>query len=122
MMIHQICAHGPLRGHGGLQTNQLRVPDGLAKCLLLRRAQLNQWAHYIVVVHISVGEVRSRTDWDLVWTGPNPAVPVPVWDFPKIPGLLGLRSGHSHIARDHLRPGLDQDRMTYISNMLILYF
>ena len=72
--------------------------------------------------HASVGEVQSGTNWDPVWTGPNPAVPVPVWDFPKIPGPLGLRSGHSHIARDHLRPGLDRDRVTYISNMLILYF
>ena len=70
----------------------------------------------------SVGKVRSQTDWDPVQTGPNPAVPVPVWDFPKNSGLLGLRSGHSHIAQDHLRPSLDQDRITYISNMLILYF
>ena len=50
------------------------------------------------VVQSSVGEVRSRTDWDPVWTGPNPAVPVQVRDFPKITGPLGLRSGHSHIA------------------------
>ena len=57
----------------------------------------------------SVGEVRSRTDWDPVWTGPNPAVPVQVWDFPENTGPLGLRSGHSHIARDRLRPGLDRD-------------
>ena len=70
----------------------------------------------------SVGEVWSGTDWDPVWTRPNPAVPVPVWDFPKNPRPLGLRSGHSHIARDRLRPGLDPDRITYISNMLILFF
>ena len=70
----------------------------------------------------SVGEVHSQTDWDPVWTRPNPAVPVPVWDFPKNPGPLGLQSGHSHIAQDRLRPGLDQDCIIYISNMLILYF
>ena len=70
----------------------------------------------------SVGEVRSRTDWDPVWTGPNSAVLVPVWDFPKNTGPLGSRSGHSHIARDHLRPGLDRDRITYISYMLIFFF
>ena len=70
----------------------------------------------------SVGEVWSRTDWDPVWTRPNPAVPVPVWDFPKNPGPLGLQSGHSHIARDRLRPSLDRDRITYtISNMLIFF-
>ena len=60
----------------------------------------------------SVGEVRSQTDWDPVWTGPNPAVPVPVWDFPKNPGPLGPRSQHSHIAPDRLRPGLDRDCIT----------
>ena len=70
----------------------------------------------------SVGEVRSQTDWDPVWTGPNPTVPVQVWDFPKNTRLLGLRSGHSHIARDRLRPGLDRDRISYISNMLVFYF
>ena len=75
-----------------------------------------------MVVIISVGEVRSQTDWDPVWTGPNPAVLVLVWDFPKNPGPLGPRSQHPHIAQDHLRPGLDRDRITYISNMLILYF
>ena len=52
----------------------------------------------------SFGEVRFQTDWDLVWTGPNPAVPVPVWDFPKNAGPLGLRSVHSHLAQD--RPDL----------------
>ena len=52
----------------------------------------------------SVGEVRSGTDWDPVWTGPNPAVPVPVWDFPKNPGPLGLRSGHSNLAQDRPDP------------------
>ena len=46
----------------------------------------------------SVGEVQSCTDWDLVWTGPNPAVPVQVPDFPKDTRPLGFRSGHSHIA------------------------
>ena len=56
MMIHRICAHGPLHGRGGLQTNQRQVLDGLAKCLLLRRAQLNQRAHYIVVVHIALDQ------------------------------------------------------------------
>ena len=70
----------------------------------------------------SVGEVRSRTDWDPVWTGPNPTVPVPVWDFPKNVGPLGLWSGQSHIAQDSPRPGLDQDCSTYISTILILYF
>ena len=65
---------------------------------------------------ISVGEVRSRADWDPVWTGPNSAVPVPVWDFPKKAGPLGLRSGQSHIGRDGPRPGLDQDRLNYLSN------
>ena len=59
----------------------------------------------------SVGEVRSRTDWNPVWTRPNPTVPVQVWDFPENIGPLGLRSGHSHIARDRLRPGLDRDRI-----------
>ena len=59
----------------------------------------------------SVGEVQSRTDWNPVWTRPNPTVPVQVWDFPKNTGPLGLRSGHSHIARDRLRPGLDWDRI-----------
>ena len=49
-------------------------------------------------IHYSVGEVRSQTDWDPVWTGPNPAVPVPVWDFPKNTGPLGLQSGQFHIA------------------------
>ena len=66
----------------------------------------------------SVGEVRSRTDWDPVWTRPNPAVLVLVQDFPKNPGPLGLWSGHSHIARDCLRPGLDWDHSTYISTVL----
>ena len=47
------------------------------------------------VVKASVGEVRSWTDWDLVWTRPNPAVPVWVWDFPKNLGPLGLWSGQS---------------------------
>ena len=47
---------------------------------------------------VSVGEVQSQTDWDPVWTGPNSAVLVPVWDFPKNTGPLGSRSGHSHIA------------------------
>ena len=70
----------------------------------------------------SVGEVQSRTNWDPVWTGPNPTVPVQVWDFPKNTRPLGLQSGHSHISQDCLRPGLDQDRITYISNMLIFYF
>ena len=46
----------------------------------------------------SVGEVRSQTDWNPVWTGPDPAVPVPVWDFPKNTGPLGLQSGQFHIA------------------------
>ena len=46
----------------------------------------------------SVGEVRSQTDWDPVWTGPNPVVLVLVWDFPKNMGPLGLRSGQFHIA------------------------
>ena len=70
----------------------------------------------------SVGEVRSRTDWDPVWTGPNPAVPVLVWDFPKNSGPLGLLSRHSHITRDHLRPGLDRDHLPYISSIQIIYF
>ena len=70
----------------------------------------------------SVGEVWSRADWDLVWTGPNPVVPVLVWDFPKNTGLLGLQSRHSHIARDRLRPGLDWDHLTYISSIQIIYF
>ena len=64
-----------------------------------------------LVIQSSVGEVQSRTDWDPVWTRPNPAVPVQVWDFPENTGLLGLRSGHSHIARDCLRPGLDRDHI-----------
>ena len=46
----------------------------------------------------SVGKVQSQTDWDPVSTGPNPVVPVPVWDFPKNTGPLGLRSGQFHIA------------------------
>ena len=37
-------------------------------------------------------------------------------------GPLGPRSGHSHFARDRLRPGLDWDRITYISYMLIFFF
>ena len=36
--------------------NQLRVPDGPAKCPLIRRAQLNQQAHYIVVVRIALDQ------------------------------------------------------------------
>ena len=73
-------------------------------------------------IRSSVGEVQSQTDWDPVWTGPNPTVLVQVWDFPKNTGLLGLWSGHSHIAGDRLRPGLDWDCITYVSNMLIFYF
>ena len=71
----------------------------------------------------SVGTVRSQTDWDPVWTRPNSMVPVPVpvLDFPKNMGLLGLWSGHSNIAQDCLRPGLDWDHSTYISTVLILY-
>ena len=53
VMIHRICTHGPLRECRGLQTNQLRVLDGPAKCLLLRRARLKRQAHYIVVVRIA---------------------------------------------------------------------
>ena len=79
---------------------------------------LGTWIH----VGVSVGEVWSQTDWDPVWTRPNPTVPVPVWDFPKNTGPLGPRSGHSHIAQDCLRPGLDRDRITYISYMLIFLF
>ena len=78
--------------------------------------------HSACALGASVGEVQSQTDWDPVWTGPNLAVPVPVWDFPKNTGPLGPQSGHSHIARDRLRPSLDPDRITYISNMLILFF
>ena len=51
-----------------------------------------------VMVETSVGEVRSQTDWNPVWTGPNPAVLVQVWDFPKNTRPLGPRFGHSHIA------------------------
>ena len=56
----------------------------------------------ISIIDDSVGEVWSRTNWDLVWTGPNPAVPVPVpvQDFPKNTGPLGLQSGQFHIAQD----------------------
>ena len=68
----------------------------------------------------SVGEVQSRTDWDPVWTGPNPAVPVQVPDVPKDTGPLGLWSGHSHIAQDRLRPGLDRDCISYNANILFL--
>ena len=50
------------------------------------------------IVESSVGEVQSQTDWNPVWTGPNPAVLVQVWDFPKNTGPLGPRFGHSHIA------------------------
>ena len=70
----------------------------------------------------SVGEVWSQTNWDPVWTGPNSAVPVLVWDFPKNTGLLGLWSGQSHIAQDCLRPSLDRDRSTHVSNVIIFYF
>ena len=52
-MIHQNRAHRPLCRHGGLQTNWLQVPDEPAKCLLLRRARLNQQAHCIVAVRIA---------------------------------------------------------------------
>ena len=55
-------------------------------------------AHPLACPPTSVGEVRSQTNWDPVWTGPNPMVPVPVWDFPKNMGPLGLQSGQSYIA------------------------
>ena len=70
----------------------------------------------------SVGEVRSQTDWDLVWTGPNPAVLVPVWDFPKNTGSLGLWSGQFHIAWDGPRPSLDRDHLNYLSNVFNIIF
>ena len=46
----------------------------------------------VLVLGPSVGEVRSQTDWDLVWTRPNSAVLVPVWDFVR----ATLRRGHSY--------------------------
>ena len=88
----------------------------------LRESWMDKIVDLISGVPPSVGEVRSQTDWDPVWTEPNSTVPVPVWDFPKNTGPLGSRSGHSHIAPDRLRPGLDWDHMTYISYMLIFFF
>ena len=64
----------------------------------------------------------TQTDWDPVWTGPNPPVPVLVWDFPKNMGPLGLRSGQFHIAWDSPRPGLYQDRLNYLSNVFNIIF
>ena len=43
----------PLCEREGLQMNWLQVPDGPAKCPLMRRAQLNQRAHYIVAVRMA---------------------------------------------------------------------
>ena len=60
----------------------------------------------------SVGEVQSWTDWDLVWTGPNPVVLVWVWDFLKNPRLFGLWSGQSHMGQDG--PDLVWTRTTYL--------
>ena len=71
-----------------------------ADCPVMRLQESSYAMHHKQVVpgHGSVGEVQSRTNWDPVWTGPNPAVPVQVWDFPENTRPLGLRSGHSHIA------------------------
>ena len=56
----------------------------------------SSWKHQ--VFGTSVGEVWSQTNWDPVWTRPNPIVTVWVWDFPKKRGPLGLWSGHSNIS------------------------